>query len=176
MSGQLEFPGLTVQTNGNEAWISGCGRYRYRLARRWTEGWGRPAVFVMLNPSTADAFVDDPTIRRCVGFAKAWGCDRLVVVNLYAFRATQPRDLWRAEDPVGPQNDDHLEGAAYTAARYDGPLVAAWGAHAKADRVAQVLEIPGMDRLVALGVTKSGAPRHPLYLRADAQLSPWNLP
>lgn len=172
----FELPGQTVRPDGNTAWISGCRRYRYRLGRNWSEGWGRPAVFVMLNPSTADAFVDDPTIRRCIGFAKAWGCERLIVVNLYAFRATKPRDLWEAEDPVGAENDAHIRDAACTAAEHDGPLVAAWGANARPDRVAQVLELPGMDRLQALGVTKNGAPRHPLYLRTDSALTPWGVP
>lgn len=164
---------LTVQPNGNSAWLSGCQRYRYRLGRNWADGWGKPAVFVMLNPSTADAFVDDPTIVRCRNFAKAWGCDRLIVVNLYALRSTDPRGLWKAEDPVGPENDAHLEDAAYTAAEYDGPLVAAWGANAKPDRVAQVLALPGMERLMALGTTKAGAPRHPLYLPGTARPEPW---
>lgn len=162
MTGHLELPGVTVEPNGNAAWISGCGRYRYRLGRRWTAGWGKPAVFVMLNPSIADAYVDDPTIRRCVRFARAWGCDRLIVVNLYALRATDPRELWKVEDPVGPENDAHLEDAAYTARRYDGPLVAAWGANARPDRVAEVLQIPGMERLKSLGMTLAGAPKHPL--------------
>lgn len=166
----------TVLANGNSAWMSGCNRYRYRLGRNWAEGWGKPAVFVMLNPSTADSYTDDPTIRRCVGFTRTWGCDRLIVVNLYAYRATRPRDLWLASDPVGPENDAHLADAAYIAAKNGAPLVAAWGAHAKPDRVADVLAIPGMDRLTALGVTKSGAPRHPLYMRADATPTPWRQP
>lgn len=161
---------------GSSAWLSGCQRYRYSLGRKWVDGWPPPVTFVMLNPSTADHQLDDPTIRRCVGFAKAWGYGRLKVVNLYAWRATQPRDLWRADDPVGPQNDEHLAEAAYIAYEHDAPLVAAWGANAKPDRVAQVLALPHLDRLTALGVTKSGAPRHPLYLRADTVPTPWEMP
>lgn len=159
--------------DGSSAWLSGCERYRYRLGRNWGEGWGAPVTFVMLNPSTADAQQDDPTIRRCVGFAKAWGFGRLVVVNLYALRSTDPKGLWRADDPIGPDNDDHLSEAAWVAARDDAPIIAAWGANAKPDRVAEVLALPHMDRLTALGVTKAGAPRHPLYLRADAFPEPW---
>jgi hypothetical protein len=137
------------------------------------------ATFIMLNPSTADANLDDPTIRRCIGFAKSWGCHGLLVVNLYALRAHNPRRLWEASDPVGPKNDTYLENYIDRALWLKWPLVAAWGANAKPDRVAQVLALarcgamPGEESLQALGVTKSGAPRHPLYLRADAVLAPW---
>lgn len=151
--------------------ISHDGRYRYLLSRQWDD---RPAAtFIMLNPSTADDMVDDPTIRRCMGFARAWGCGGLIVVNLYALRSTNPRALWEAEDPVGPENDFHLAMAA-RAFEHRAPLVAAWGTHAKADRIAHVLTIPGIaDRVQCLGTTKSGAPRHPLYLRSDTELERW---
>lgn len=150
------------------AHISSCGRYRYMLRRSWS---GDPrAVFVMLNPSTADALQDDPTIRRCIGFAKAWGCGGLWVGNLYAYRATNPRDLWTVDDPVGPDNDLWLASCALGVA---GPVVAAWGAHARPDRVDAVRRLPGMGSLEALGVTTAGAPRHPLYLPKAAQLAPW---
>ena len=154
-----------------DAYISLDGRYRYWLSRRW--GNSDAAVFVMLNPSTADALVDDPTIRRCVGFAKDWGCGGVFVVNLYAYRATKPADLWTAADPVGPDNDANLTVAAEWAADYDAPLIAAWGANAKPDRVARVLALPGMGRLQCLGVTKAGQPRHPLYLRAGTARVAW---
>jgi hypothetical protein len=158
----------------SKAILSDDGLYRYWLSRRWSEG---PVVtFVMLNPSTADASTDDPTIRRCIGFSKAHGAGGLDVVNLYALRSTDPKALWTVSDPVGPMNDAHLRLAAMLAGDNEWPIIAAWGANAKADRVAQVRRIEGMDRLTALGVTKDGAPRHPLYLRADAQLSPWPVP
>lgn len=164
------WPGQGAEESAG-AWFSGCEQYRYMLTRRWADG---PTVtFVMLNPSTADARNNDPTIRRCLGYARAWGCGRLKVVNLYAYRSTKPAGLWKVEDPVGPENDAHLEDAAYVAARDRGLLVAAWGVHARPDRIVEVLAIPGMDRLMALGVTKAGAPRHPLMMRADAKLSPW---
>lgn len=162
---------LFDMTPTSDALISDDGWYRYWLTRRWNTG--SVATFVMLNPSTADASLDDPTIRRCIGFAKAWGCGALSVVNLYAFRSTDPKGLWIAEDPVGPDNDDHLSAAALGAAISGWPLVAAWGANAKPDRVSHVLALPGMDALTALGTTKDGAPRHPLYLRADAVRMPW---
>lgn len=149
--------------------ISACGRYRYLLGRRWADG--PRATFIMLNPSTADAEQDDPTIRRCIGYARAWGMGALQVVNLYALRATDPAELWRAQDPIGPDNDITLVACAL--AHRPAPLIAAWGAHARPDRVAAVLALPGMDRLTALGVTKAGQPRHPLYLPATATLRPW---
>lgn len=152
--------------------ISECGRYRYALLRRWGDA-PTFATFVLLNPSTADAEQDDPTIRRCIGFAKAWGLAALRVVNVYALRSTDPEALRRADDPVGPLNDRYLTRHA-EAARDEGmPLVAAWGAHADPNRVRQVLALPGMTALTALGTTKDGHPRHPLYLPAAAARHPW---
>lgn len=161
--------------------ISADGRYRYSLHRDWrgaddeTGLWPRMRwiTFIMLNPSTADAQVDDPTIRRCVGFARAMGGTGLAVVNLYAFRATHPADLWRTEDPVGSRNNETLSMFLDMALKYDFPIVAAWGANARPDRVAEVLAMPGAERLVALGNTGAGAPRHPLYLPAGAIPRPW---
>lgn len=156
--------------------LSEDGVYRYRLAR-WWGGDHRAAIFVMLNPSTADAEVDDPTIGRCVGFAQSWGMGGLVVVNLYALRSTDPKGLWKSPDPVGPTNDEHLREVAETAAMCDWPLVAAWGANARPDRVAQVRALPGMQKQLShLGLTKAGAPRHPLYLRADTTRTRWEQP
>src|SRR4029079_19593153 len=107
-----------------DAVMSPCGRYRYRLTRVWDES--RPAVcWVMLNPSTADAVKDDPTIRRGSSFSWSWGAGGLVVVNLFAFRATNPADLLDAPDPVGPENDAHVRDAAKGA----GLVMAAWGVH-----------------------------------------------
>lgn len=155
----------------SSAVLSPDGLYRYSLYRRWSPG--PMATFLMCNPSTADAEVNDPTIVRCTNFAKSWGCGGLYAGNAYAWRATDPHELWAAIDPVGPKNDAHLQGLATRAWSRGWPLVAAWGANVKPDRVAQVLALPCMDRLQALGVTKSGAPRHPLYLRSDTALSPW---
>lgn len=153
--------------------VSDCGQYRYTLGRRW--GVGSAATFIMLNPSTADALQDDPTIRRCIGFAKALGCEALHVANLYAYRATKPADLWKADDPVGPENDEALRTAFRTALREQGPVIAAWGANARplrAEFVTVLARAAGVT-LTALGATKDGAPRHPLYLRADARPEPW---
>lgn len=168
------------------ATLSICGTYRYRLSRQWNQGldvsgrgvWYddiRWATFIMLNPSTADAEVDDPTIRRCVGFAQEFGCNGLLVANLYAYRATNPRDLWSVDfaQRVGPDNDRHITSCATLARETGGPVIAAWGANAEAKRVEQVLALPGVGGLSALGVTKGGQPRHPLYLRGDSMPLPW---
>lgn len=129
------------------AHLSQDGLYRYSLHREWRVGYDVPrwVTFVMLNPSTANAHQDDPTIRRCIGFAKSLGGTGLAVVNLYAFRATSPADLWTTPDPVGPNNDHHLALFLEMAARYDFPIIAAWGAHAKPDRVAAVMTMPGAE-------------------------------
>lgn len=172
--------------------ISACGNYRYRLWREWrlgnstqwdmwTEDDGSPAldgagqqlgeprscVFVMLNPSTADADQDDRTIRRCVTFAKAWGYDRLEVVNLFAWRSTDPAVVLAMTggkaDPVGPENHAHVHRAIERA----GIIVCAWGAyggHIGQDEtmLGWIEEHAGKPH--ALRVTKGGFPAHPLYL------------
>ena len=135
------------------------GRYRYRLWRRWADG--EVVLFVMLNPSTADARRDDPTIRRCGGFARAWGFAAMTVVNLFALRATDPARLRRARDPVGRDNDRHILAAAAGASA----LVLAWGAHgALGGRDREVRALLTGHRPECLGVTRAGQPRHPLYL------------
>jgi hypothetical protein len=149
--------------------VSDCGRYRYWLRRAWQHGGdGRVVCFVMLNPSTADALVDDPTIRRCLGFAQAWGFSTLSVRNLFALRATDPKELLTADDPVGPYGDAELA-AAVTA----DVVVCAWGAKVPFGRDKRALELLGDKPLFCLGTTASGAPRHPLYLSKDAPLIPY---
>jgi hypothetical protein len=167
-------PATAPPTVLGSAILSDCERYRYLLGREWTDG--PTAVFVMLNPSTADALHNDPTIRRCLRYARDWGCGALMVANLYAWRATDPAELWTAADPIGPENDAHLYAAATIAAESGGPLVGAWGASARPDRIAAVLALPGMDRLTALAVTKAGQPKHPLYLSAELTPQPWAPP
>jgi hypothetical protein len=147
----------------SDAAFSADRTYRYQLRRVWDEG---PLVsFIGLNPSTADETVDDPTIRRCIAFAQRWGYGGLVMVNLFAFRATDPRNMRAAADPVGPLNDRHLEAVYWETAM----LVAAWGAHGSyRGRDAEVIRLLGT--MLALGFTKGGHPRHPLYVRADTPL------
>lgn len=157
----------------SDAVISDCGRYRYWLTRAWGDG---PLVtFVMLNPSIADAARDDPTIRRCVGYARTWGYAGLAVVNLYALVATNPRALWVADDPVGPENDQWLKHAATRAASDDSLIIAAWGANARPERVVAAQSLPFMDRLSALTLTKAGQPGHPLRLKADLRPTPFGV-
>jgi hypothetical protein len=150
------------------ATFDATGGYRYRLTRVWDAT--RPQVtFVLLNPSTADGRRDDPTIRRCVGFARAWGYGGVAVLNLFAWRATRPRDLRRAPEPTGPANRRYLRAAA----RVGGPVVAAWGRHGawrgQGRTVLTLLRALGCNPL-CLGVTLSGQPRHVLYLRRDTRL------
>jgi len=144
------------------------GVYRYRLWRQWP-GTGPTVVMVGLNPSTADAHRDDPTIRRCMGFARSWGCRRLEVVNLFAWRATRPAALRQAPEPVGPDNDRVLENLAGSA----DLLVACWGVHGGWQGRGQAV-IDGLGGTwQCLGRTRDGHPRHPLYLRADTPLEPY---
>ncbi len=183
---------------GKGATISSCGRYRYRLWREWRlwpepakwDWWfdddGKPVVdgagkqlgeplscvFIMLNPSTADGETDDPTIRRCVGFARRWGYDRIDILNLFAYRATKPSELLalgHEDDPVGSENQSHFN--YVLADSYPvGLIVCAWGAHGGhlgQDETA-IGWIGARDRF-ALGLTKGGHPRHPLYFPADAE-------
>jgi len=146
--------------------FSRCGRYRYALWRRWGEG--DEVLFVMLNPSTADAERDDPTIRRCIGLARAWGFSGVRVANLFAWRATDPRDLRRADAPVGPANDRWLRRLQADAAL----TVAAWGVHGRWQGRDRAL-LRRLGDLQVLGLTREGLPRHPLYVRNDALPLPW---
>lgn len=165
---------------GRDSWLderSGAdveGEYRYRLWRSWAPARGR-CVFVMLNPSTADASQDDATIRRCVDFVTRWDFGCLDVVNLYALRSTDPKSLRSHADPIGPRGDIAIEDAVQGARR----VVAAWGTNATAARHRSVLAalrrtVP--DVLVHLGLTKAGFPRHPLYLPAATVPTPWGNP
>ena len=144
--------------------------YRYRLWRDWHERprSSRRLLWILLNPSTADEAILDPTIRRCVRFSREWGYTGLEVVNLFALRATDPATLRFADDPVGPGNDEAIAAALGDCRA----AVAGWGAHPlAAPRAAVVRDMARAFRtpLFCLGVTKSGQPRHPLYLRAETR-------
>ena len=147
--------------------FSDCGQYRYSLSRVWDKR-KKLACFIMLNPSTATAKENDPTIRRCIGFSKRWGYGRLVVVNLFAFRATDPTELKMAADPVGPDNSSAISAAA----AFSDKVIAAWGVHGvlngqttKTKHLLSLLSKP----IYCLGATKGGHPKHPLYLRNDTE-------
>lgn len=151
------------------ATISPCGLYRYILERIWEEALP-PLAMIGLNPSTADAFVDDRTVGRACGFARREGAGGLLLGNLYAFRSTEPDALWTVDDPIGPENDAWL--AQIVARSSPHPIVCAWGVNAKDDRWTDVvvrMELAGA-RLVCLGKTKEGRPRHPLYVKGDRPL------
>jgi hypothetical protein len=157
--------------------ISADGVFRYRLTRDIPQvpifgNSGRPLTFCMLNPSTADSEVDDPTIRRCRGFAKREGANQLIVVNVYALRSTDPQKLFLVPDPVGPDNFDHVHRAAVEAGR----VVVAWGVNARSEDVENTMfELSKSGaKILCLGTTKAGHPRHPLYVKGDQPLIPWS--
>lgn len=178
--------------------FSPCRTWRYLLARdtgiepRYDQrtllaskrGMGKPkqlittVAFIGLNPSTADETKNDPTVTRCIGYAKRWGFDRMVMLNAFAYRATNPKRLRQAADPIGPENPDYVFEYA-TAADL---VVACWGANAlwhpnpgyvsMHANLSAALRVAGVE-LHALGFTKDGAPKHPLYLRKDLDPVPW---
>lgn len=145
--------------------ISGCGTYRYKLWRTWDSG-APTCNFLMLNPSTADHRIDDPTIRRCVGYARSWGHGGIVVTNLFSLRSTDPTALKSAPDPIGPENDGHVVEAASKSAL----VVAAWGAHGsyrgRSRAVVALLSCRGI-AMHCLTRTAAGEPGHPLFLKGD---------
>jgi hypothetical protein len=159
--------------------LSDCGRYRYELTRELDAGYGE-AVFVMVNPSTADSETDDATIRRCASFARRWRCTRLRVVNLFAWRATDVRDLLTAPDPVGHDNDATIFRAARTA-MISGVLVFAWGTSKKLGKGAALLTKRATDvramlpmfEAHVLGWNADGSPTHPLFVPGDRWLERW---
>ena len=154
--------------------ISDDGLYRYELRRWW--GPSRFAMFIGLNPSTADAKTNDPTIIRCCGFARRWGFDGIIMVNMYALRSTDPRKLRDSLDPMGKLNDMHL----VTNAEKAGCIIACWGtpggptgARSMDPGSASVVEVLEGYSLQCLGRNKDGSPKHPLYLRNDTKLEPF---
>lgn len=155
--------------------ISDCGAYRYMLTRWW--GDGPNCGFIMLNPSTADAERDDPTIRRCISFAKREGCGGLTVLNLFGLRATDPREIARHPFPVGPEWRYWID---VTLPGIDGPLICGWGAQkgisAQVETMRLALNSAGL-KAMCLGKTTDGSPRHPLYVKGSQPLvSLWPTP
>lgn len=149
------------------ATFSPCRSYRYSLTRVWNPK--LPSVmFVGLNPSTADEHGDDPTVRRCIGFARKWGFGGVMLVNLFAYRSTDPSGLLEVDDPIGRGNDRHILSCAGRAKR----IVVAWGTKGcLLDRNQDVLAI--LPRAYCFGVTKEGHPKHPLYLAGDTSVQPF---
>jgi hypothetical protein len=159
-----------------DALFSDCGEYRYWLSRIWDRD-RQHVLWIMLNPSTASAEVDDPTVRRVQEFSRRWGYGRAVVANLFARRCTRPVHLKDPGDPVGPRNDGYL--AALAAEPQIGLVVAAWGAHSslhgREKAVAQLFHRHARP-LYSLGTTQVGHPRHPLYVKGTTDLEPWRHP
>lgn len=152
--------------------ISADGVYRYRLERLWGPEHAQP--FIMLNPSTADAELDDPTIRRCIGFAQREGRGGIIVMNLYGLRATNPEALRKAQNPIGPENDGHIGALAGWAARAGVPIICAWGTNAAQSRADRILRLLSHENAQAtcLGKTAAGRPKHPLYVPGKQPLVP----
>lgn len=153
-----------AQGTVSSAVIDKTGQYRYLLERIWDDN-EPPAVFIILNPSTADETENDPTIVRCINFAKRWGCGGIRVVNVFAIRSTDPREIFHVDDPVGPSNEAFIKYAVLNA----GIIIAAWGAGGPKEKwpyqkIFDAVKAVGA-QIYCLGKTKHGIPRHPLYLR-----------
>lgn len=153
--------------------FSPCRRYRYTLWRRWDDG---PLIsFIGLNPSTADEIHNDPTVTRCIRFAGREGAGGMAMLNLFAFRATDPKIMKAQADPVGPENDLTIA----TWVKQSEIVVCCWGSHGRhmerSKALLEQLRQCGADNLHHLGLTKTGEPKHPLYLRADTPLQPFDI-
>ncbi len=173
----LSFDSL-VGMSPSGAFFSELRTHRYTLWRNWeTVFIDHPrqlVAFIGLNPSTADENLDDPTIRRCIGFAKQWGYSGFVMLNLFAYRATDPRVMKRHPDPVGELNDSVIEVVVEAV----GKTVCAWGVHGiHRGRECDVKRL--LSRCSApvhhLGLTRGGSPKHPLYLPGDTMSQAWSL-
>ncbi len=140
------------------AQFSPCRTWRYSLWRTWDRDKGH-IMFIGLNPSTADELKDDPTVRRCINYARDWGYGGIHMLNIFAYRATDPKELRSASDPIGHENNIFLQ--MYSAC--SRMVVACWGVHGTfQNRDKQVIDL--LSDLYCLGLTKNGHPKHPLYL------------
>lgn len=165
---------MTRRAFHSSASISDDGRYRWWLRRVLSvplmgHSMMGEVCFIMLNPSTADDTTDDPTVRRCMAFARYWGFRSLCVRNLFPLRSTNPRTILRDRDPYGGADGS----AAIVAARESDLVVAAWGAFVPFKRDEEAISLLGDTHLCVLGLCKNGRPRHPLYVRSDAKPCLW---
>jgi len=154
----------------SRAVYSDCETYRYELTRRW--GDGGTCLWIMLNPSTATELKNDPTIERCERRTCAMGFGAMTIANLFAFRATKPADLALATDPVGPGNDDVLKHLS----DISDLTICGWGVHGTLHHRQRTIPNSLSGPLHALGTTKAGQPRHPLYVAYSVSPSPWSSP
>ncbi|MFK7776747.1 MAG: DUF1643 domain-containing protein [Gimesia sp.] len=152
--------------------FSDCEEYRYILTRNFETSNSGVCNFIMLNPSTADAMKNDPTVARCCKYAQKWGYGALIVTNIFAFRATDPKVMKSKSDPVGELNMQYI----YKAASESDFIVCAWGTHGsyenQGSEVVTMLE-EMQDIMHCLEITKHGHPKHPLYCRGDLKPIPY---
>lgn len=167
---------IFIENTNCGAMFSQCRAYRYTLWRRWVDDCplSRMVAFIGLNPSTADESVNDPTVTRCINFARSWGYDGMVMLNLFAFRATDPKVMKAHAEPIGSSNDDAIRDVASEIAE----VVFAWGNHGlykgRGDHVAEMVgQLDGVTQVGVysshLGLTGSLQPKHPLYLKATTK-------
>ena len=144
-----------------DASLSVDRKYRYLLSRVWDET--KPMVTIIgLNPSTADEKEDDPTIRRCINYAKSWDYGGIYMLNLFAFRATQPSDMFKASEPIGEENDIYIK----TYSKKVDKVICAWGNHGKYQNRSNHIK-NSVDNLYYLKLNQTGEPAHPLYLKSE---------
>ncbi len=150
-----------------------CGCYRYHLERTW-DSTGKKCVFIMLNPSKANGVEDDPTIKKCIKYAKLWGYGSLEVVNLFAYRSTDKSKIKNAGDPIGKENKDYIIKTAKNA----DLVVAAWGNDGiykkQSKKVLELLKKEGI-QVHCIELTNKKEPSHPLYLRKNLKPEPLRL-
>ncbi len=146
--------------------ISPCGKYRYMLGRIWDKS-KRLVLYIGINPNTADDTIDNPTITRLIGFSKEFGYGGMIVVNLFAYRTPNPKDLLLVEDPVGPLNESSLLTFGVTC----DDVVFMWGDSPTLGRDKGVIEM--FPNALCFGVSRAGNPKHPLYLKAGTSLQPF---
>ena len=153
-----------------DAILSDCKKYRYSLSRIWDES--KPLIgFIGLNPSTADHIDDDRTISRCIDFAKFWGAGGFYMMNLFAYRATDPSNMMEAEEPIGTENNNHL----LNLSNQVNKIVVCWGnGGIYKNRSQQVLDLLKGKNLYCFLINKSGQPKHPLYSKSSSQLIPYS--
>lgn len=166
---------MTFEKPETDAYVA--GHYRYWLTRTWDEA--LPALpWVMLNPSTADAETDDPTIRRVSRFSRDWGFGGILVMNLFAYRATDPAEMMKAADPVGPENDAWLDELVERQYAAEQPIVLGWGVLGdfRCRGKEWIRRAAPRAALVTLGETAAGCPKHPLYLPTEQPLRPYGGP
>lgn len=156
--------------------ISLCGKYRYSLERIWDSYQGT-ITWILLNPSTADGQKDDPTIRRLISFTKNFGYNGMYVYNLFAYRTSNPKELFQAKDPIGELNNKKFKYInKFYNEKWDAPIILAWGNHGSyLNRDEKVLKMLKSCKLHCLGITKTGQPKHPLYLSKDTELMEFSI-